>query len=278
MRKINYPLLVSDFDGTLVKKDGTISAVNRAAIQEYVAAGGKFVLSTGRMPSGILPRAKELGLKGVVGCCQGSLLVDIESGKPIIEGRLSLSSTIAVCKKLEELDLHIQVYDSWEYYSNRDDEGLRAYERGVGQKGNLVLDRPISKFVADVGLRSYKVLAMVRAEDNERVRAVLEAAAFEGCAVTRSSKSLVEVVNAYYSKGTALEWIAAHYGVPLEKTVAVGDQLNDLSMVARAGVGVAVGNADDGLKGAADYVCTRSVEGNAVAEVIEKFGFCKEGV
>ena len=61
MRKINYQLIVSDFDGTLVNDDGTISDQNKQAIADYVAAGGAFAISTGRLPDGILKRAKELG-------------------------------------------------------------------------------------------------------------------------------------------------------------------------------------------------------------------------
>lgn len=273
MRKINYPLIVSDFDGTLVKKDGTISEKNRCAIDEYIACGGKFSISTGRMTSGILHRARELGLKGLISCCQGAIIVDIESGKTIMEGRLPLKSTIAACKKMEEMDLHIQVYDSWEYYSNKDDEALKSYERGVGKKAVLVLDKPLSQFVAETSLRSYKVLAMVKHEENEKVLAALTAENFEGCTTTRSSRSLVEVINQNFSKGTAVQFIAKHYGIPLEKTVAVGDQQNDIPMIEVAGLGIAVQNADEGLKAVADYVTEATFNENAIAEIIHKFGF-----
>ena len=116
MRKINYPLIVSDFDGTLVKEDGTISEKNKKAIAEYIAAGGKFAISTGRLPSGILSRAQELGLQGNVCCCQGAIVLDIQTKEVLLEGRMSLQSTLTACKRLEELGLHIQVYDLWDYY------------------------------------------------------------------------------------------------------------------------------------------------------------------
>lgn len=273
MRKINYPLIVSDFDGTLVKKDGTISEENRRAIDEYIACGGKFAISTGRMTSGILHRARELGLKGLISCCQGAIIVDIESGKTIMEGRLPLKSTIAACKKMEKMDLHIQVYDSWEYYSNKDDEALKSYERGVGKKAVLVLDKPLSQFVAETSLRSYKVLAMVKHEENEKVLAALTAENFEGCTTTRSSRSLVEVINQNFSKGTAVQFIAKHYGISLEKTIAVGDQQNDIPMIEVAGLGIAVQNADERLKAVADYVTEATFNENAIAEIIYKFGF-----
>ena len=273
MRKINYPLIVSDFDGTLVKKDGTISEENRRAIDEYIAYGGKFAISTGRMTSGILHRAREFGLKGLISCCQGAIIVDIESGKTIMEGRLSSQSTIAACKKMEEMGQHIQIYDSWEYYSNRDDESLKSYERGVGKKANLVVDKPISKFAEERDFCSYKVLAMVKPEEAEKISKTLAAENFMGCTVTRSSRTLVEVVNERYSKGTAVKFIAEHYGIPLEKTIAVGDQQNDIPMVEAAGVGIAVQNADERLKSVADYVTEATFNENAIAEIINKFGF-----
>ena len=65
MQKINYPIIVSDFDGTLVNDDGTISIENKNAIEKYTKDGGVFAISTGRLHYGILSRAKELGLKEV---------------------------------------------------------------------------------------------------------------------------------------------------------------------------------------------------------------------
>lgn len=273
MRQIKYPLIVSDFDGTLVNKDGTISEENKKAISEYIAAGGVFAISTGRLPVGILPRARELGLKGMVSCCQGAIILDIESGKAILENRIPFETTLAIVRKMEEMGLHIHVYDSWEYYCNMDDDALKFYESAVRVKAKLVLDKPMSKFIEEKGLASYKILAMVKAEDNERISKALAAENFEGCEITKSDNFLVEVINAKYSKGTAVEFLANYYKAPLEKTVAIGDQLNDLPMIEKAGLGVAVKNADEGLKKRADYIAEYTNEEGAVGKIIEKFGF-----
>ena len=277
MQKIDYSLIVSDFDGTLVNDDGSISAINKQAITQYIKAGGKFAISTGRMPAGILPRARELGLKGLVSCCQGAIIADIVSGKVIMDGRIPYETTLAAVQKMEEMGLHIHVYDQWEYYCNMDDEALKIYERAVKSKATLILDRKMSDFVKEKRLCSYKILAMVRAEDNDRILNALAAENFEGCGVTRSSSFLVEVVNKQYSKGTAIAFLAEHFGVALDKTIAVGDQRNDLPMIEQAGLGIAVQNADEGLKEKAKYVCKRTNEEGAIAEVIEKFGFNNKG-
>lgn len=273
MRKINYPLIVSDFDGTLVKADGTIDERNKALIAEYIAAGGSFAISTGRLPVGILPRVKELGLKGLVCCCQGAIILDIESGKTILDGKLSLETTLAIVRKMEKMGLHIHIYDQWDYYSNVDDEALKLYEQAVRVKAKLVTDKPLSQFIEERGFCSYKLLAVVHPKDKERVMKELAAEHFSGCEVTSSGEFLVEVVNARYSKGTAVEFLANYCNVPLAKTVAIGDQLNDLPMIERAGLGVAVQNAEQKLKDRADYVCTRTNEEGAVGKIIEKFGF-----
>ena len=81
MRKINYPLIISDFDGTLLGSDGAVSDATKRKIDEYIAAGGTFGICTGRMFTSILPRARELGLKGLVASYQGSVITDIKGGK-----------------------------------------------------------------------------------------------------------------------------------------------------------------------------------------------------
>ena len=276
MQKINYPLIVSDFDGTLVNHDTTISEKNKKAINDYVEAGGKFAISTGRLPSGILTRAKELGLKGTIATCQGAVILDIESGKLISEERIPHETTLKIVEKMEELDLHIHLYDLWEFYCNKDDEALKFYESIVRTKAKLVLDKPLSQLVREKKICAYKLLAMVKSEDNARIFEALSKENFEGCCVTKSDNSLVEVVNAKYSKGTAVRLLAELHNIPLEKTVAIGDQQNDIPMIEVAGLGIAVKNADEKLKEKADYVSEFTNEEGAVADAIERFGFYEE--
>ena len=275
MRKINYALIVSDFDGTLVKADGTISDRTQNIIRRYVDDGGIFAISTGRMPAGILPRVKELGLKGVVCCGQGSAIVDIESNEVLLEGNIPNEIAVKICEKMEEMGLHIHVYSLWDYYSNMDDDALKMYEGIVKSKAILVQDKPMSQFVKETGMNPCKVLAMVAPEDNEKVLVALEKEAFSDCDVTRSSVYLVEVSNAKYSKGTSVEFLSQKYNIPMDKTIAVGDQVNDLSMIEIAGLGIAVQNADENLKAHA-LVCEYTNEEDALAHIIEKYGYLEE--
>lgn len=275
MQKINYSLIISDFDGTLANSKGEVSQVAKDAIARYQALGGKFAISTGRMPAGILPRVKELGLTGAVCCGQGSVIVDIESNKILSEGKIPNDVAVTICKQMEARGLHIQVYDLWEYYSNMDDEYLRYYENAVKSKAVLILDKPISQFVEVTGLQPFKILAMVDPKDNERIRLELQEENFPNCEVTRSSPLLVEVGNAAYSKGTSVEFLAKCYGIDISKTIAIGDQINDLSMIKTAALGFAVKNADEALKVHA-IALDKTNDEDAVASIIQTYGFVNE--
>lgn len=275
MPKINYPLIVSDFDGTLLNSSREISQKTKATIKRYINAGGRFAVSTGRMPAAILPHVKALGLSGVVCCAEGGVIVDIESEEILLESRISNEIAVKICEKMEALGLHIHVFDLWEYYSNMDDEYLTYYENVVKTKAVIIKNKPISKFVKESRINPVKIFAMLDPKDNERVRLELERENFEGCNVTSGSTSLVEVGNIHYSKGTSVEFLAKRYGVDISKTIAVGDQLNDLSMIKRAGLGFAVKNADAELKKHA--ICLDlSNDEDAVAYIIDKYGYTEE--
>ena len=79
---MRYPLFLSDFDGTLVRPDGTVSEENIRAIARYRAAGGVFAVCTGRGLTSIVPRLKELGITdGLVVAYQGATVADVATGK-----------------------------------------------------------------------------------------------------------------------------------------------------------------------------------------------------
>ncbi len=275
MRKLKYPLVVSDFDGTLIRKDGTIGEKTKSAIKQFIADGGIFAISTGRMPSAILPRARELGLKGVLCCGQGSVIIDIESGEPIMQGRLSHDLTLQICKKTEELGLHTHIYGLFDYYTNRDDEPLRLYEEAVKIKAKRILDKPLWEFIEETKFETFKVLTMVEPEKTSEIIEELSKMNFENCVITQSARFLVEVCNAAYSKGTALEFLAKEYNVPIHQTIAIGDQWNDLPMLEKAGLGLAVANAQAKLKELATALPYTNNE-DAVAYAIEHYAYTNE--
>ena len=273
MRKINCGLIVSDFDGTLIDDKQRILPKVRASIEEYVAAGGIFAVCTGRMMRSILPQVRALGLKGLVIAYQGTMIAEIESGKLIKAGGMDAKSVAEICRHLEELDQAVNIYNGDDMYTNvpKSNKYLRQYERIVGVEA-IPVEGKISDFVEQKGMFCQKVLSLVKEENRDWLYNELNSRLGDRFDVTCSATVLVEVSPMGDNKGEALKFLANHYNIPIEKTVAAGDNLNDLSMIRAAGVGCAVGNATQKLKDEADYISCTNNDG-AIAEIIEKFGF-----
>lgn len=273
MRKLNYRMVVSDFDGTLLTGSHEIPDRVKEAIDEYVASGGIFAVCTGRMLASILPRVRELGLKGLVVAYQGTVIAEIESGRLLKCGGMSAEDAAVVCRALEDEGAYVNVYSDEKLYTDiaPDNIYLKEYERITGVK-SVYVPAPISEFVLKRKLFCRKITSLVARSKRDTLYEKLCEKLSDRFDVTYSADVLVEISPYGDDKGAALEFLAAHFGVPLTETVAIGDNLNDLSMIKAAGKGVAVGNASPLLKEAADVVTVTNDEG-AVAEIIEKYGF-----
>ena len=263
---MRYGLFISDFDGTLVRGDGTISKKNIEAIAKYRKAGGVFAVCTGRMLGSILPRLKELDLKeGLVVAYQGATIADIKTGELLKNDGFSRGDALEAVRYLEKEDHHIHIYTVDELFCNRDDELLHVYEEICGVKGRVV-DIPLSEYMQRHDLSVVKVLAMIEPEKRDALQERLQRALGERFFATCSSDWLVEVMPAGQDKSAAVDFLSEYYGVPRENIAAIGDQLNDLPMLARAGGRFAVENAQEPLKKIATVV--PSVEEDGVAYAI----------
>ena len=273
MKKLNCKLIVSDFDGTLANSQNAVDKRTVEAINRYVGDGGIFAVCTGRILPSILSVVRELGLSGLVVASQGSQIADIKSGKVIRNVCFTPEQTAKICAVLEDLQTNVQVYDLQGFYSSlpQDEKHLNLYESIIGVTARHT-DEPYSEYVLKNNLRCNKVATLCHASEQEELFKKISAILGGEFDVTCSASVLIEISPLGETKGSALKFLAEHYGVPMHATCAIGDNLNDLSMVEAAGVGVAVGNAVKGLKERADFIAVTNDEG-AVAQVIEKFGY-----
>lgn len=263
---MKYDLFLSDFDGTLVRADGTISQKNIEAITKYREKGGVFAVVTGRMPSSILPRLKELGLtEGLVVSYQGATVTDIKTGKTLKDDGFTPENALKALRVLEDGGFHIHVYTLENFYCNMDDEALKGYERVCKVKATLIQDELLSEKIEREKLRIVKLLSIVPIEDRDSVKEVVQKTLGPEFNVTCSSRHFVEVLPAGVSKANAVRYLADYYHIPIEKVAAIGDQLNDLPMIQASGGKFAVGNAVSELKDIATVVPSVEEDGVAVA-------------
>ncbi len=271
---MKYQLFLSDFDGTLVRADGTISEKNKQMIARYRAAGGIFAVCTGRMLTSIVPRLNELGLDdGLAVAFQGATISDLATGKLLKDDGFVEEDALRVVRLLEAEGLHIHIYTVDALYANRDDELLRVYEEICRVRRTAVIEK-LSAFIEETHPRVVKALAMIEPEKKADLAARLTAALGERFFVTCSSDWLVEVMPAGQDKAAAVNFLSEYYRVPREKIAAIGDQLNDLPLLRAAGGRFAVENAEAELKSEATVV--PSCEEDGVAYAIENYAMRDE--
>lgn len=270
---LNYALIASDLDGTLLRSDKSVGETTRKAIEEYLKAGGKFCICSGRMLPSVALVAKDLGLEGVVASYAGALVTDLASGKTLYEDSLSAFDAATIASFIEKDGVHLQYYVGNKYYVNREGEALTRYEKSCRVQAERVLDTPLSKRIEERGERVNKLLVIVEDESRhaELLNKYVERFGTQFW-VTRSTTRYIEILSKTCNKGVALKILADYYKIPMERTLAVGDQLNDEEMLHAAGLGLCVANGNEEMKRRV-RVYDASNEEDAVGKIIYDFGF-----
>lgn len=276
MKSLNCKLIVSDFDGTLTDSRNRVGEDVIKAIEEYRSLGGIFAVCTGRILPSVLPRLRAMGLSGLAVASQGSTIADISTGRILREAGLEPADAADICAALEQIGAAVNLYTTYGFYSSlpEDDEYLKKYEAITSLKASRA-DKPLSLFVRDDGVKAVKVASICPRERRAEILAYLKDKFGGRFEITTSASVLVEISPLGETKGRALKFLCDYYNIPAEQTVAIGDNLNDLSMIEAAGTGVAVANAEEELKLSADFITVSSDEG-AVKRVIEQFGYRHE--
>ena len=259
-------LVATDLDGTLIGADLVIRPRVAAAIAEAQARGVLVVIATGRMYRSTLRFARALDLRAPLICYQGAYIREMpigdEPAPPPIR-HVTMDADVAreaiLWSREQGLDAHVNRDDR--LVMERGDESAEDYERISGIDADFVPD-----LLAAVSGPVTKVLAVGPAGVPERVLAAGREALLGRAEVTVSHPEYLEFTAPGVTKGQALRWLARRLRIPLAATMAVGDQYNDLEMLAVAGHGVAMADSPAEVRAAARHV-TASVadEGLAVA-------------
>ncbi|MEI2401470.1 Cof-type HAD-IIB family hydrolase [Niallia taxi] len=240
-------LIALDMDGTLLNGAGEIPEENRKAIKEAQDEGIHVVLSTGRSIATCKDHAESLFLKTFLVTVNGSEVWDWQGN--LIE------------RNLVEVE---QMRWLWELAQKH---GAKTWAISCGKTWKDEMPEDLDKLewlkfgyqIEDDTIRN-NVLKELQA------RGVFEI----------SNSSLVNIeVNAFgINKARGLKTVCERLGVTMDEVMACGDSLNDISMIKEAGIGVAMGNAQDIVKETAD-VTTKTNDENGVAYAIRTWALKK---
>lgn len=236
-------LIALDMDGTLLNDQHEISEANRQAIKEAQEKGIYVVLSTGRSLRKCEKHADSLALSSYLVTVNGSEIWDEKRG--LVERNLVNSVSIQWMAELTQKHKirywAISTSRNWFDEMPEDIHGEEWLKFGFNIK--------------DVPTRD-KILKELQARGE-----------FE---LSNSTPTNIEVNPAGINKAKGLKLVCERLGINMKNVMAVGDSLNDLAMIEEAGLGIAMGNAQDTVKKAATWVTSTNNE-DGVAKAIQKW-------
>ena len=262
-------LIALDIDGTLVGDDLQIGPDTRAAIRKARARGLPITLITGRMVSSAMRFARELDLVAPVIGYQGALIREMPGTSSDRPGRLlvhtplraDVAREVVVWAREQGLDPHISRLERLIIRS--DDPRADEYTAFMGSPPHFEDD-----LVESIRHPVTKVMCAgeppLPTEVAPRARAW-----FAGRAdVMVSHPYFLEFVAPGVSKGRAVRWLARRLRVPLGAVLAIGDQWNDIEMLAEVGHGTAMPTAPAEVRAVARYIAP-PLGDEGVARMIE---------
>ena len=263
MGKFDGVLLASDYDDTLFSSDMTVSPENVAAIEYFTGRGGVFTVATGRAHRTFAPQAPKVPFNAPVILSNGSALYDFRDGRMVYETFLpdrAREDLQQVARAIPEIGFEayhhddIYVYQpnavTWNHLGRA---GMEAAEVPIGQ-----MPLPWSKVILqqknDVLLRTQQYML-------ERWGDVYE--------VIFSNLVLLELTRKGSNKGGMVDYLVRYLGMDPKKVYCVGDNQNDIPMLARSAIPFAPANCAPEVKDWGARVLCSCQEG-CVAQVVEE--------
>lgn len=211
-----------------------------------VAAGITVIASTGRPFPGAVPWVERLGLGGPIICYQGAEVRTLDGGVLLDQG-VPHDLAMEVIQFARDRDLHVQAYRNDQLIVERDRPEAHRYAAHAGMEIHLVpdLDAAMGQTTPKLVIVSTpEMLESILPETRTRWKGRLN--------IATSTPDYLEFTSVQSDKASALRFTCERLGIAQSETVAAGDGRNDASMIAWAGLGIAVEGSPQEVIDAAD--------------------------
>ncbi len=259
-----------DLDETLLSSDKHVCDLNKKALERARSQGIHTVIATGRPWFSFAHTLDEIKTKELPDeysiSLNGGAIVKNGTGEIVFLDGMEFSRINELFLKGLNYDVFMHVYTTDAVYGWNLDEDEREFLKG--RLDIHELEEPDLSFLKD---ESFVKILFGRTDMNylHAIENDMEGQ-LDDLDVSYSSNRYIEFNKKGVSKGTGLKHLARIYGLQISECAAVGDNLNDLSMIEQAGIGIAVGNALDEIKAAADWILEADHNHGAIAQAVEK--------
>ncbi|MBE6828461.1 MAG: HAD family phosphatase [Ruminococcaceae bacterium] len=268
----NIKLIALDLDGTLLDSDKNLSYENSAALEKAAEQGIEIVPATGRFYLGMPEIIRKLPYVRYVISINGAQVYDVVNGRTVCGSEIPWERAVSVMERFDGIDVIYDCYqDGWGRITQRFYDTADRYAANIHSLEMIKnLRTPVPELKEYLKQQAHGVQKVQAFFKDMELRSEMLGklpAEFPDLVVTTSIVNNIEVNSREATKGNALKKLAEHLGIPISQTMAFGDDLNDITMLKAAGIGVAMGNADAEVKRAAEFItddCNNSGVANAV--------------
>jgi Cof subfamily protein (haloacid dehalogenase superfamily) len=264
-------MAVIDLDGTLLSGPRHISERNRETVARVRDSGVEVILASARLPHDVAPYHKELGLSTPIIACNGALLWDLADGVPLARTALDLTLAGDIVSLARGLGAVVNIESDDEWFADRLNERIMRNVARFGlqppQQVGTLDELLAAGGPADLVFLDIRDLGQ---PEGSRARDRVARSLAGRATMTESVPGLLDIVSVDASKATMARLIARSLDITADQILAVGDNENDLPLLAWAGIGVAMGNATPAVKAAADAITASNLR-DGVAEALEQW-------
>lgn len=241
---MDYKIVFCDVDGTLLNSNHVVLSNTVSAINELESKGIEFVITSGRSPAGIYPILQKNNLISPIIAFGGALILDKNKNALYSKG-FSKSIGREVIKAIEEskMDIAWNVFsnDLWIVKSKNDKRIIR--EEKLVKASNIQGNIDIIKD----GNEIHKIMCIGNPDTILEMEKYLKSK-FSNLSIFKSADILLEIMQKNVNKGSAIKELCKIWNIPIEKTVAFGDNYNDVDMLKTVSMPFLMENAPSELK------------------------------
>ena len=262
--KDTIKLIATDLDGTLLNGKKEITEYNINILKELIKNHDvQLILSSGRPYEGVKSYNKILENNNYSIIFNGASIVD-NNGNVIYKQTVEENDAKTIIKLSEKYDVCVHVYDNGKYIVSKEYFPIKSY---------VQKEQTIDPVIGLENIETYRFDKMLilgkRDILNELYKEISENTDVHS---SFSGDLSLEITSKIGNKGKSLEWICNNKGISPDNIIAFGDNFNDIEMIEYAGIGVAMGNAEEMVKQKADYIALSNEEngvGNFLKNIFE---------
>lgn len=265
--KVRDAVLALDLDGTLTDSKKRISERTKESIDKFITAGGTVALASGRPTFGVMPVAKILELDkkgGYILSYNGGCFLDCKNNKQLFMKELTHEYLPILEKQAKEFGINLMTYNGDKAYALDIDEQYYMIEININHfirvKANPLTPKITFPIIKCLMTADGDYLAKVEKEMKKYWEGKLN--------IVRSEPYFLEVTEVGIDKASTITNMVKKLGKSVDNLICCGDGFNDLSMIQAAGIGVAMANAQERVRAAADYI-TKSNDEDGIVDVVE---------